>query len=597
MPLVLNQWVVVGQASQTRPVQTSSGVVNFTLTYYLEAMLTSQNVALNTSYGKVRSRVTRSGGASYSSSMTASCSHCPTYSGVATPEAVLTTGTWYMTHENSGEAALLLEGDLSAVIGGFSISIRNAWIAAPTIPRASKPSYSSNPLTIGQTQTITTNRASNDFTHTLVLSMGDYSETLSNVGASTAWTPTAAALMQYMDTWQKEVTVTCTTYNGSTQIGSSTTSFTLQVDTSVYKPVITWGTATDTNATTSALETAGSFIKSYSNLQIPVTATPNNTTYGDTVDTLTVALGNVSQRSAAGGLSVMVNFMANGITTATLTATATDSRGYSVTATKTLTLIDYSAIVIESIEVARVNANGDPTETGEYVKYTIKGSAFLGSFGQATNSIRVRTKSKLASAADYGSWVDEQTVVTSGSGFAQFTIVGITVGTYLSSTQYDLIFRLEDALTARQSLAVVVHEGIPVAAWGKYHFDVYGTFHIHDRDDVTKYATFYPDGYRWNLLGTATGSAAIPLDLTNYSEAMLVLRYEENATYTWTSSTVIPIAEISSTYIYCMMPARIAPTAASDFGGVVRIKEDSANTFEFVANRASHSPTLNVYAR
>ena len=104
MPLVLNQWVVVGQASQTRPVQTSSGVVNFTLTYYLEAMLTSQNVALNTSYGKVRARVTRSGGATYSSSMTASCSHCPTYSGVATPNATLTDGTWWMTHEDNGEA-------------------------------------------------------------------------------------------------------------------------------------------------------------------------------------------------------------------------------------------------------------------------------------------------------------------------------------------------------------------------------------------------------------------------------------------------------------------------------------------------------------
>lgn len=597
MPLVLNQWVTVGSASQTKTISTSDGPVNFTLTYYLEAKLTSQSVAQNLSQVQTRGRVTRSGGYSYSSSMYATASGCPAFSGVATPEVVLTTGAVTLYHEADGRAALLMEGDLTAAIGGFSISIRNAWMAAPTIPRASKPSYSNSPLTIGQTQTITTNRASNDFTHTLVLSMGDYSETLRNVGASTTWTPTAAALMQYMDTWQKEVTVTCTTYNGSTEIGSSTTSFILQVDTSVYKPVISWGTATDTNATTAALETVGSFIKNYSNLQIQVAAVPNNTTYGDTVEKLTVTLGNVSQQSAVGGLSVMVNFMANGITTATLTATATDSRGYSVTATKTLTLIDYSAIVIESVEVARVNQNGDPTETGEYVKYTIKGSAFLGSFGQVTNTIKVRTKSKLASAADYGSWVDEQTVTTSGSGFAQFTIDGITVGTYLSSAQYDVIFRLEDALTGRQSLSVRVHEGIPVAAWGKDHFDVYGTFHIHDRDDVTKYATFYPDGYRWNLLGTATGSAAIPLDLTSYSEVMLVLKYAENATYTWESSTVIPIAEIGSTYIYCMMPARIAPTAASDFGGVVRIKEDSANTFEFVANRASHSPTLNVYAR
>ena len=483
-----NTWTTISSGSF------SSG--GATLTYYIEAKLNSQSIANNTSSISTRARTVFSGYFMSSYNVHMSCTGCTPYDGNNSTiyyfgtRTVLEGGVT-VTHNADGTGRLNMSG---ACTGNLGMNIQlSGGVDLPTIPRASKPTYSTNPLTIGQTQTITTNRASSGFTHTLVISFGDYSETLTGVGASTTWTPTAAAIMQYMDTWQKTVTVTCTTYNGSTQIGSSTTSFTLQVDTSVYKPVITWGTATDTNATTSALETAGSFIKSYSNLQIQVTATPNNTTYGDIVEKLTVTLGNVSQQSTVGGLSVMVNFLANGITTATLTATATDSRGYSVTATKTLTLIDYSAIVIESVEVARVNQNGDPTETGEYVKYTIKGSAFLGSFGQVTNLIRVRTKSKLASAADYGSWVDEQTVTTSGSGFAQFTINGITVGTYLSSTQYDVIFRLEDALTGRQSLAVRVHEGIPVAAWGKDHFDVYGTFHIHDREDVLKFISLDPD--------------------------------------------------------------------------------------------------------
>ena len=180
--------------------------------------------------------------------------------------------------------------------------------------------------------------------------------------------------------------------------------------------------------------------------------------------------------------------------TATLTATATDSRGYSVTETRTLTLVDYEPITISSVEVERVNQNGDQTETGEYLSYKIKGKAFLGSFGQAVNTIRVATASKLASASSYGAWVVEQTVTTQGTGYADYEITGITVGTYSASTQYDVIFGLQDALSPASSGAVRVHEGVPVAAWGSDHFDVYGTFHIHDRDDVTKYVSIDHNG-------------------------------------------------------------------------------------------------------
>lgn len=594
--LKLNEWVVVGSASQTKAIATTSGYVNFTLTYYLEAMLTSQSVALNQWSGKCRARVTRSGGTGYSSSMTASCTHCANYSGVATPEAVLTTGTFTLYGNDAGESSLHLVGSLSAVVGGFSISV-DAWAAAPTIPRASQVSVSPSVLTVGDTLTINTNRAVNTFIHSITVKFDDYYWNTNPVSDYTTWSAPVAELMPYMNTWQKTVEVYCTTWNGTTNLGTTKTTFTLQVDTSVYKPVIAWGTASDMNATTSALETAGSFIKGYSNLQIQATATPNDSTYGDQVTKLTVALGNVSQTNSTAGSSVSVNFMANGITTATLAATATDSRGYSVTVTKALTLVNYSPISISTIEVARVNANGDETETGEYLKYTIKGKAFLGSFGQVTNALTVSTEAKQASASAYDPAVAEQTVTTTGSGYGDFTINGITVGQYSASTQFDVKFSVADALSSATYGAIRVHEGVPVAAWGEDHFDVYGQFHIHDRDDVTKYTTIYPNGYRWNLLGTATGGSPVALNLTRYSEVMLVLRYAENSTYTWFASTTIPVAEIGSSYIYCMMPARIAPTSASDFGGVVRIKLDSANAFEFVANRASQTPTLKVYAR
>lgn len=594
---------------------TSYGLNNFTCSAVVYASEKSYSIANNTSVVTV----------TYSAAITYNL----TFSGTSRPNAgTLRLVVNGVTHDvampfNSGMhyGSIICQGSYTQTVNhntdgsksiGISIQILEGtdpqnygvvWVTSTTatdtltlttIPRASKPTYSTNPLTIGQTQTITTNRASSGFTHTLALSFGDYNETLTEVGESTTWTA-SSSLMEYMTSWQMPVTVICTTYNGSIQIGTSSTSFTLQVDTSVYKPVITVGTLTDANASTAGL-TNNTFIRNKSLLSVPISISANNTDYGDYVASSTATLGSTSDTHTGSTTGMAYIFQAT-TTTNELVITATDNRGYTVTQTVTITLLEYSNIVIQSVEYARVNANNVETETGEHVRYTIKANAFLGSFGSVTNSITVSSRSKLASAQVYDQAVTEETVTTSGTGMGEITITGVSVGTYSPSSQFDVVYILSDALSSATAQSIRVHEGVPVAAWGEDHFDIYGEFHVHDREDVTKYITIYPNGYRWNLLGTATASNAVALDLTNYCEVMLILEYAENATYTWATSTTIPVAELSTNYLYCMMPARIAPTAASDFGGVVRIKLDSANAFEFVANRASQTPTLKVYAR
>ena len=392
-------------------------------------------------------------------------------------------------------------------------------LTLPRIPRASTATVATNPLTIGQTQVISTNRASSSFTHTVAISMGDYSVTYTGVGASVSWITDAATLMPYMDSWQKTVTIRTTTYNGSTSLGTTTTTFKLQVDTSVYKPVITFGSPTDTNATTSALESSGKFIKGYAQLSQLVSVASNDTTYGDKVARLQVTLGSTTQTVVINASSGSMTFTAT-VTTQTVTAVAVDNRGYSVTKTYTLDVFDYQPITISSVEVERVNQNGDPTETGVYLAYTIKGKVFQGNFGQASNSITVKTASKSASASSYDPDVTEKTVTPSGSGYADYTITGITVGTYSSSSQFDVIFKLSDALTSAESIAVRVHEGVPVAAWGSDHFDVYGEFHIHDREDVSQYVTFSSSdslamhNYSWSGSWSNSNSASRTIQIT-----------------------------------------------------------------------------------
>lgn len=447
-----------------------------------------------------------------------------------------------VAHNADGTATIRAHITGDRVTASFSIDTY-VDLVLPTIPRASKATVSSDTLTIGNTQIISTNRASSSFTHTVEVSMDDYSVTYTGVGASVSWIADTAALMPYMDTWQKTVTVRTTTYSGSTNLGTTTTTFKLQVDTSVYKPVITFGTPTDTNATTSALESSGKFIKGYAQLSQLVSVASNNTDYGDTVTRLQVTLGSITQSTSINASSGSLTFTA-AVTQATVTAVATDNRGYSVTETYTLDVFDYQPITISSVEIARVNVNEEPTETGEYLLYKITGKCFQGNFGQASNTITVQSETKQASASAYDPWVTETSVTPSGSGYADFTIEERTVaGTYSSSSQYDVIFRLSDALTSAQTIVVRVHEGVPVAAWGSDHFDIYGEFHVHDREDVLKYITLNIDSLE-TVPVTFSGAVGGSVDWKVFKFGNLRI-----ATCKWTSASNVTIGSSWSTIL------------------------------------------------
>lgn len=364
----------------------------------------------------------------------------------------------------------------------------------PTIARASKPTVSTDTLVMGNSLTIYTHRASESFAHTITVTCGEHTETYTNVATNKAFTATASTWMPYMSSWEQTATVRCTTYNGSTQIGSvQTCTFKLRVDTSVYHPTIYSVTATDTNSTTTALETSGTFIKEYSVLSVAVSASMSSSDYNYALASGSVTYNGSTQGESLSGQSGSFTKSMGTVNGTPAVIKATDNRGYTVSQNQALTIIPYANISITSIALERVNAQGQASETGEYVKYDIKCKAFSGSFGQVTNEIEVYSISSAAGGSTYTTQL-EQTYTTTGNGsVTDVTISGITLGTYSASSQFDISFRLEDKLSTATSTKHRVHEGVPVYAWGQDHFDVYGAFHIHDRSDVTKYMTFDMD--------------------------------------------------------------------------------------------------------
>lgn len=114
--------------------------------------------------------------------------------------------------------------DIYEISGSFDITL-------PTIARASIPTVSASSVQMKKELTITTNRKSSSFTHTLKYKFGDATGTIATgVGASYKWTvPDLAAKCN--NALSGKCTITCITYSGSTKVGEKTVDVTLTVPT------------------------------------------------------------------------------------------------------------------------------------------------------------------------------------------------------------------------------------------------------------------------------------------------------------------------------------------------------------------------------
>ena len=416
-------------------------------------------------------------------------------------------------------------------------------IALTTIPRASKPTVSTGTLVMGNSLQIATNRASSSFTHTITVSCGGHSVTYNNVGTSVQFVAGSSEWMPYMTSWEQTATVSCTTYNGSTKIGSTQTcTFKLRVDTSVYKPVIGATTTADPNPTTQAMETAGTFILNASKLTVTADFSVNNTDYGSALASATVTCGGQSHLFTLSGASGSIEYtFPNAIDSSNVTIAVVDNRGVSVTKIITLTAMPYQPISIKSVKGVRTNASGDEAETGDRITYTITLNVYWGSFGQVNNQIVLKMKYKSSAMADYSEWSTQTTITLTGEGqYMTYTLHGTTDATvsFSSAEQYDVIFHVEDLLSEANTTDVRILPGVPVFGWGEDYFDVYGEFHVHDRTDVMKYITIGADSVE-SVPVTFSGAAGGTVNWTIFKFGRLrvaTCRWRAASNYTCNSA-------------------------------------------------------------
>ena len=374
-------------------------------------------------------------------------------------------GTLTIPHNSDGSKSFTI-----SAVSGWIYSNGNYYGAAksftlPTIPRASSVSCST--ANIGSNATITINRASSSFTHTLTYSFGSLSGTIATKTSSTniSWTIPTTFYGQIPNSKSGTGTITCQTYNGSTLIGSKSTSFTATVSESASKPTLS-PTVSDSNSTTTALTGDSSkFIKYYSNASVATGAKARNSA---TLKSQKITCGAKSITSASGTI--------NAVESGSFTFSATDSRGYTTTQTINKTLIDYIKLTCS------LNA-GAPTTAG-VATLKISGNYWDGSFGKVANTLTVQYRYK-AQGGSYGAWTTVSATKSNNTYNATATISRLDY-----KTTYVFQARAVDKL-ATISTDEQARRTTPVFDWSKDDFNVNGTLKV---NNTNIFDLIYPVG-------------------------------------------------------------------------------------------------------
>lgn len=397
-----------------------------------------------------------------------------TYSGSGT----LIQGEVWINHNADGTKSDSCSG--RTYMGG--IGVDTGWVSAdfdlPRIPRASVPTASPNPATVGAngvTVTINTNRKSSSFTHTVSLTCGSWSWSSSarGVGASVAVAIPYSVIAQFSATSRTATcTISCTTFNGTTNIGTKTATFTLQTDTSVDHPNIGTITVEDTNSRTSSIVGAETFIYGISTLTatIPLTVSGSYTQLASAV----VTCGTRSQTYTLSGTSQTLTFVFDKVNAPSLTVTVKDKRGNSVSKAKTYTLMAYQPETVTGT-VGRVTATGS-TAVGQ-----VSGVAYGGNYGQASNSLTVTYKYK---EHDSSTWTDStySATLSLNEGQQTYTHAITLLEAFDYQKQYDIQFIVNDLFNTATYTAQLM-QGLPILSWDETEVDVWGDLHIHSREN------------------------------------------------------------------------------------------------------------------
>lgn len=294
-------------------------------------------------------------------------------------------GSKVLSHNSDGTKSFSIS--VSGAIYTYAVNCNGSGtFTLDTIPRAS--SISVPTLTLGTPGTITINRASSSFTHTLTYYWGSTSGTIATKTSSTSvsWTPPLSLANYIPNNSLGQGTIKCDTYNGSTLVGSKSVSFYGKVpDIADTKPTVTLNIA---EAVEDVKTKIGAYVKDLSKLAITVSASGK---FNASIKSYSIKANGATYNDSS-AITEPLNTAGD----MTITATATDSRGCVGTTSISINVLDYSKPKINLFTAERSDASGTVSESGGSLKvnYDVAYSNIIGPNGSNTISTNIKYKKK-----------------------------------------------------------------------------------------------------------------------------------------------------------------------------------------------------------
>ena len=363
-------------------------------------------------------------------------------------EYTLASGSSTISHNADGTKSLPISCTFNPNNGLHGTITVSASLSLTTIPRSSSVSVSAG--TIGSAVTITINRQSSSFKHTVRYSWAGKSGTIAtNVDTSTSWTIPLDFASDIPNSASGTGTILVDTYSGSTKTGTQSTTFTASVPANV-KPTFTGVSLSDLNgAAQNLIPKSDTFIQVISNIKVAFNGAVGS--YGSSITGYYAEIiGKNQSTSSNGGSLGIMNYHG----TIKIRASVSDSRGrWSDTREVSVTVLEYFAPAL-SFSIARTGSTSSTLTVTRNAKI-----APLAVSGSQKNSMTLTFKVARLGTTNFqadtgpatGSWTSISNLVNSQANLA---------GNYLANQSWVVIGTLEDKFTRSDFMVNVATESV-----------------------------------------------------------------------------------------------------------------------------------------
>lgn len=290
---------------------------------------------------------------------------------------------------------------------------------------------------IGSPVSFTINSNNAGFSHTLTVSFGTYTSTIADRSTqkSFSWAPPLSTFAAFIPNGTAITgTVTLSTYNGSTFIGSNTYDLTLNLPASVV-PTLDKSKVSITNVSdNSAVQAWGLLVQNYSRAKAVLQSGAASGVFGSTIaKTELIYAGQAFTSLQTGILTAAGTF--------DFTVRVTDSRGRTASVTFSAYVYPYSEPYFLSYEVYRCNASGTPSEDGMYIyAYASVTWSSLNNNNKYDISLRYESSDKLVQGS-----------ASLSNGIQEIVSAGLS-----SRTTYRVTIEVKDSLGKGTTVSVVI---------------------------------------------------------------------------------------------------------------------------------------------